>query len=357
MPNEIRTLNDKARQRRLVVLTEGLSNPITAKTAVSVIRYRPEQVVAVFDSTRAGMTSQQLLGVGGDVPVIGSLDQAAGANTLLIGIAPPGGRLPAAMRRVVFEAISRGWTIESGLHEFLSEDPEIAAAAAKHGAKLRDVRQNDERDVANRAGIDERCLRIHTVGNDCCVGKMVVAIEVANGLKRGGHDAKFVATGQTGIMIEGDGCPIDRVISDFTNGAAEKLVLSNQQHEIIVIEGQGSVTHPRYSAVTIGLLHGAMPDGLILCYEVGRRHVNGMPQIPLPALEETLRLNETLANVMHPCRVIGIAMNSRLCTPQEAEAERERVRRRFGLPVCDVFRHGAEELVEAVLRRKAEVGK
>jgi uncharacterized NAD-dependent epimerase/dehydratase family protein len=222
---------------------------------------------------------------------------------------------------------------------------------------LNDVRKNDERDVANREGIDERCLRIHTVGNDCCVGKMVVALEVTNALKRAGHDAKFVATGQTGIMIEGDGCPIDRVISDFTNGAAEKLVLANQHHKIILVEGQGSLTHPRYSAVTLGLLHGCIPDGLILCYEVGRTHVNGMPAIPLPPLDTVLRLNEEMACVMHPCRVIGIAMNSRLCSTAEAETERGRMQERFKLPVCDVFRHGADELAQAVLRRGVEVGK
>jgi uncharacterized NAD-dependent epimerase/dehydratase family protein len=343
--------------RRIVVLTEGFTSPIAAKTAVSVIRYRPESVVAIFDSTQAGKTSQQVFGVGGEIPVINSLESAKDADTLLVGIAPPGGRLPAAMRKVVLAAIERGMTIESGLHEFLSDDPDFVAAAARTGAVLKDVRKNDERDVANRQGINERCLRIHTVGNDCCVGKMVVAIEVANGLKRAGHDAKFVATGQTGIMIEGDGCPIDRVISDFTNGAAEKLVLANQNHEIMLIEGQGSVTHPRYSAVTVGLLHGCMPDGLILCYEVGRTHVNGMPEIRLTPFEDVLRLNEQLASVMHPCRVIGIAMNSRLCTPDEAEAERERIRRQFELPVCDVFRHGADDLVEAVLRRKKEIGK
>jgi uncharacterized NAD-dependent epimerase/dehydratase family protein len=343
--------------RRLIVLTEGFSNPITAKTAVSVIRYRPEQVVAVFDSTQAGRTSQEVLGVGGDIPIIDSFDSAADANTLLIGIAPPGGRLPRSMRNVVLAAIERRMTIESGLHEFLSDDSEFAAAAARHGATLIDVRKNDEQDVANRQGIDERCLRIHTVGNDCCVGKMVVAIEVANALKQAGHDAKFVATGQTGIMIEGDGCPIDRVISDFTNGAAEKLVLANQHHKIILIEGQGAVTHPRYSAVTVGLLHGCMPDGLILCYEVGRTHVNGMPEIPLTPLEDVLRLNEALANVMHACKVIAIAMNSRLCDADDAEAERDRIRRDFGLPVCDVFRHGPDELAQAVLHRQVEVGK
>ncbi|MCC7086065.1 MAG: DUF1611 domain-containing protein [Pirellulales bacterium] len=343
--------------RRLIVLTEGYSNPINAKTAVSVIRYRPGDVVAVLDSAFAGKTASDLLGIGGDIPVVGSIEQAPVADTLLVGIAPQGGKLPAGMRQAVLAAIQRGMTIESGLHEFLADDPEFAAAAAEHGSQLIDVRRNRERDVAKREGIDERCLRIHAVGNDCCVGKMVVSIEVADALKAKGHDAVFVATGQTGIMIAGSGCPIDCVVSDFINGASEKLVLAHQQHEIMVIEGQGSLAHPAYSAVTLGLLHGCMPDGLIVCYEVGRTHVNGLEHVPLKSLEEIIRANEAMANLMHPCRVIGVAMNSRLCTPQQAEIEREQVRARLSLPVCDVYRHGADELADAVLRLQREIGK
>jgi uncharacterized NAD-dependent epimerase/dehydratase family protein len=343
--------------RRLVVLTEGHSHPLTAKTAVSVVRYCADQVVAVWDSTRRGQTAQSLLGVGGDLPVIGSIDEAPGANTLLIGIAPPGGRLPAAMRAAVLAAIARGWTIESGLHEFLADDAEFARAARASGAVLNDVRRNDERDVAHRQGFDERCLRIHTVGNDCSVGKMVAAIELTRGLQRAGLDAKFVATGQTGIMIEGDGCPIDRVISDFVSGAAEKLVLAHQHHQVLLIEGQGALTHPRYSAVTLGLLHGTLPDGLIVCYEVGRTHVHGLEHVSLATLPQIIQANEQMANLMHPCRVIGLAMNSRRCTAEAARAERAQRRRELGLPVCDVLRDGAEELVEAVLARRREVGK
>lgn len=343
--------------RRLIVLTEGYSNPINAKTAVSVIRYRPGEVVAVLDSGAAGKTAKDILGVGGDIPVVASIDDAPQADTLLVGIAPQGGKLPQVMRRAVLAAINRGMTIESGLHEFLADDPEFTAAAAKSGAKLIDVRRNREKDVAKRQGIDERCLRIHTVGNDCCVGKMVVSIEVADALKAKGRDAVFVATGQTGIMIAGSGCPVDCVVSDFINGAVEKLVLANQQHEIMVIEGQGSLSHPAYSAVTAGLLHGCIPDGLIVCYEVGRKHVNGLEHIPLKSLEEIIKINEAMANLMHPCRVIGIAMNSRLCTPEQAEAEREQVRSRFGLPVCDVYRHGAGELADAAIRLQKELGK
>jgi uncharacterized NAD-dependent epimerase/dehydratase family protein len=261
------------------------------------------------------------------------------------------------MRRAVLAALERGWNVESGLHEFLADDPEFAAAAARSGATLRDVRRNDERDVAHRRNIDERCLRIHTVGHDCSVGKMVASVELTRALQQAGHDAKFVATGQTGILVEGDGCPIDRVVVDFINGAAEKLVLANQQHQILLIEGQGSVTHPRYSAVTTGLLHGCLPDGLIYCFEAGRTQVHGMPEMALPPLRDSLRLTEALANVMHPCRVIGVAMNSRKCTPAEAEQQRAHWRRELALPVCDVIRHGPGELVDAILQFKTQIGK
>jgi uncharacterized NAD-dependent epimerase/dehydratase family protein len=261
------------------------------------------------------------------------------------------------MRAAVLAALARGWTVESGMHEFLADDAEFRAAAERHGGRLRDIRRNTERELANRQNIDERCLRIHTVGHDCSIGKMVTSVELTRALVARGHDAKFVATGQTGILVEGDGCPIDCVVADFVNGAAEKLVLANQRHEIILIEGQGSVTHPRFSAVTLGLLHGCMPDGLIYCIELGRTQVRGLTHIPIPPLRESILLNETLANVMHPCRVIGLAMNTSRSTAAEADAARVRLRRELALPVCDVVRHGPDELCDAILTFKRQIGK
>lgn len=339
----------------MVILTEGHSEPITAKTAVSVIRYCPSEVVAVFDRGQAGRTSAELLGVGDGIPVIGDLDRAQDANTLIVGIAPSGGRIPESWRPILLDAARRGWDIVSGLHQFLGDDSEFAKVAEQHGATLVDVRRNSERDVAMRKGIREDCLRIQTVGNDCCVGKMVAAIEVVSGLQARDQDAQFVATGQTGIMIAGAGCPVDCVVSDFVNGAAEKLILANQDHDILLIEGQGSLAHPKYSAVTLGLLHGCMPHGLIMCYEATRDACHGMEYVSLVSLSHLKSVYETMANLMNPCRVIGVAMNSRLLGDDEAERERQRVRDELGLPVCDVFRHGPDELVQAVLDLKAEL--
>lgn len=213
-------------------------------------------------------------------------------------------------------------TVVSGLHQFLCEDADFAAAAAKHGAKLVDLRRNDERDVAQRIGIREGCLRIHTVANDCSCGKMVTAVEVAQGLQRAGVDAAFVATGQTGMLVAGGGCAVDRVISDFVAGAVEKLILANQHHEVILLEGQGSLFHPRYSGVTLSLLHGSMPHGLIVGYEMGRKSVHGMsPEVPLPPLRKVIDYYEETANIMHPCRVIGIAVNGMRYSEAEVAAE------------------------------------
>ena len=345
-----RAVEEKLMERRVVILTEGLSNVHSAKTGVSFIRYRGEQVVAVLDSTATAKTTGELFGVGGDIPVIKSLDQAQGANTLMIGIAPSGGRMPEAMRAATLEAIRKGWLIESGMHAFLCDDEEFAREAKVSGATLRDVRKNNEKDVTHRKEINPKCLRIHTVGNDCSVGKMVTSIEVTNGLKERSVDAKFVATGQTGILIEGDGCPIDCVVADFVNGAAEKLVLANQHHEVIVVEGQGCISHPRYSAVTQGLLHGVMPHGLIFCYEAGRTHVKGMDDIPLIAIADLMKLYHLSANTQFSSQFIGVGINSRNLTDEEYEREKERIKNEFALPAVDVIREGAGPLVKAVSR-------
>ena len=343
--------------QKIVILSQGHTNPKDAKTAASVIRYRTDEVIAIYDTTQAGQTSEALLEVGGNIPVIGALSEIPEADTLLIGIAPQGGKLPADWKTVILEALGRGMTIVSGLHDFLCNDPELVSAAQQGGAELIDLRKNNERDVATQREVNDSCLRIHTVGHDCSIGKMVTTIEICRALERAGHDAKFIATGQTGMMIEGDGCPIDCVVGDFISGAAERLVLANQHRDILMIEGQGSLFHPSYAAVTLGLLHGSMPDGLILCYEVGRTAIHRLEHVKLPSLSKIRETYETMASAMHPCRVIGVAMNSRTVSASEAEVERIRVRDELGLPVCDVLRHGPDDLVKAVLDLKQELGK
>ncbi len=344
--------------RKIVCLTEGHSEPHAGKTAANVIRYRREEVVAMLDSTQVGKTSRELLAVttGEPVPVIGRLADAPTANTLLLGIAPPGGKIPVSWRPIILEAIQRKMDILSGLHDFLNHDPEFKQAAAQAGVKLTDVRANTEKTIARRKGLRPDCLRVHTVGHDCSIGKMVVSVEVTNGLKKRGWDAKFIATGQTGIMIEGDGLPIDCIVADFVAGAAEKMVLEQQHHQILLVEGQGSLVHPSYSGVTLSLLHGCAPQALILCYEVGRETVTGVDSVKIPRLAEIKNMFELMANIHQSCKVIGIAINSRRIDAAAAAVERTRVKTEFGLPACDVLRDGPDELVDAVIAFHATSG-
>ncbi|CAE7827633.1 unnamed protein product, partial [Symbiodinium microadriaticum] len=182
---------------------------------------------------------------------------------------------------------------------------------------------------------------------------MFTALEIERELLKRDVDAKFIATGQTGIMVSGNGIPIDSVVSDFVNGSIENLVLANQQHDFLLIEGQGSVVHPAYSAVTLGLLHGCAPHGLILCYEAGRTHTKGLDHVPLKSLSELRTIYELIASTRNPCEVIGVALNGRRISEEDAAIEKEKVTAELGLPVCDVYRDGPQLLADAVI----ELGK
>jgi uncharacterized NAD-dependent epimerase/dehydratase family protein len=333
---------------RFVVLTQGFSDPVTAKTGASFIRYREQDVLAVLDAENAGKMALEILGAGPHIPVIRSLDEVPAADTLLIGTAPTGGRMPEAWRAIVRSALQRGLNIVSGLHDFLGDDPELQAIAESKGVTITDVRRNAEKDVSVGQPLGNECLRIHTMGNDCSLGKMVVTIELDKALRAKGHNSKFLATGQTGIMISGDGVPIDCVVADFVSGAAEKLVIRNQHHDILLIEGQGSLAHPMYSSVTLGLMHGCQPQGLILCYEVGRQSMGGVKGRQLVSLTQLRHACETIGRLVHPTSAIGVAMNGRKTSAAEAETEKQRVRDETGLPVCDVFRDGPDVLVQAI---------
>ncbi|MGD9127352.1 MAG: DUF1611 domain-containing protein [Planctomycetia bacterium] len=345
--------------RRIAVLTEGFNHPGTAKLGAGLVRFCPEDVLAVIDSQTAGKTYQETLGVGGDQIVLATLDDVQGADTLFLGTAPPGGKIPTSWRPIILDAIRRGMNVVSGMHEFLNDDPQFVEAAKAADVKLVDLRATDMSEVATGAGFRKGCLRLHTVANATSCGKMTVCIEVVKGLQEQGLDAAFVATGQCGISISGHGCPVDRVISDFVAGAAENLVHDYQDHDIILVEGQGSLIDYRYSSVTLGLLHGCRPDGLIFCYQMGRGFSTGddQPDRPMPPLSELIQFTETAAGFVHPARVIGVAINGQGYTDEEVDAECRRVEQELGLPACDVFRHGPGRLVEAIQKFKAELGK
>jgi uncharacterized NAD-dependent epimerase/dehydratase family protein len=340
---------------RIVLLTDGFSTPFLAKTAISLLRYRTDDVVALLDATVHQKTTGQLLGVGGDLPVVASLAEVSQADSLYIGIAPPGGKLPTSWRSIILEALRRGMDVVSGLHDFLSDDEEYVRLAEANRCHLVDVRRNRFKSTASNRQFRPGSVRIHTVGHDCSIGKMVASVEVQLALVAAGHDAKFLATGQTGIMISGEGVPVDCVVSDFVNGAAEQLVADNEAHDYLLIEGQGSLTHPAFSAVTLGLLHGSAPDALIFCYEAGRKFVKGLDGVAIPDLSRQLAFFLTAANFRHPCRLIGVAINTRTLSPQQAAEEVALAERTFGVPACDVYRDGADKLVQATISLRERI--
>ncbi|HTR97352.1 MAG TPA: DUF1611 domain-containing protein [Candidatus Acidoferrales bacterium] len=349
------------RPRRLAILAEGSFNATDAKSAVGVLRYRAEEVVAVIDSARAGRTAQSCAGVGGDVPVVGNLEAAAAfdPDSLLIGIAPQGGSLPSSWRGVVAEALMRGWDVLAGLHTFLADDPELAALAEAKGCRILDVRRPPEgRPIAARraAGVD--ALVALTVGSDCNVGKMTAALEIHAFLEKRGVKTAFVATGQTGIFIADRGVAIDAVPADFAAGVVEGLVLeAARDADIVLIEGQGALHHPAYSGVTLALLHGSCPDALILCHQVGRTHLKISDAMPAPrirSISELVRDYERASGWLHPARVLGVALNTMHLEETEARRALEHEANLTGLTVTDPVRYGAEPLAVALLRRHEE---
>ena len=340
--------------KRIIILTDGHSEANLAKTAISLVRYRTDHVVAVVDSVHAGKTTADLWNVPQRIPVVAGID-SLNADAIFVGIAPPGGKLPSAWKATLKQALTQGMDIVSGLHDFLQNDSELVHQAIECGQRLIDVRKNNYHDVASGSDFQSECVRLHTVGNDCSLGKMVTSLELQKGLQQFGYDARFAATGQTGIMIAGDGVPIDCVVADFVSGAAEQLILSDQDHPFVVVEGQGSICHPQFSAVTLGLLHGCAPDGLIFCYEADRTEIKGMPGFPIPDMRELIDIYEALANLRHPCKVIGLSANTRLLDDQAAQKEIDYVENRLGLPVCDVYRQSAKKLVDAAIKLRGDL--
>jgi len=342
---------ETAPYRRLLLLTEGALGVFTSKTAASIIRYRREDVVAVLDSVAAGRPIEDILGFGEGIPIVAGVQEAMPLrpDALVIGIAPSGGQLPERMRRHVVDAIRAGLCIISGLHFRLQADPELAALAGAQGVRLWDVRDPG---VMTRLSFGRaRAMpvrRVLTIGTDCVVGKMATCLELRAAAQRAGLDAAFVATGQTGIMIEGWGTSIDAVVSDFAAGATEALIEQVAERQICFIEGQGSIEHPAYSAVSLALLHGSCPDAMILCHRPGREYHNDRPDCPIAPIEEQIHLNEALVRPLHPARVLGVSINTAGMSDEEAARHRAEIAERTGLPVSDPIRYGVEPLLAAI---------
>jgi uncharacterized NAD-dependent epimerase/dehydratase family protein len=351
--------------RRIVILAEGQFGPHHGKTAMGVIRYGPDPVIAVVDSTNAGRNVREWLGAAPrfDIPIVATLDEALvlgqvaddPATALLIGIAPTGGKLPQSWRDTILAAIHARLDILSGLHTFIGDDPEFAEAAVSAGVTIIDYRRPPDRAetaVGRRHAPGKRVIL--TVGTDCAIGKMSVALELTRAATERGLRAAFVPTGQTGMMIAGWGVAVDRVISDFSNGTCEWLTEQGEERgDWVIVEGQGSLDHPAYSAVTLGLIHGCTPQAMVMVHKPGLSehdwdHVEGL-SFPIAPLPEYIRLHEQVAGLVAPSRVVALALNTSLYR-DDADARRiiAETQTLTGLPADDPVRFGPSPLWAAI---------
>jgi uncharacterized NAD-dependent epimerase/dehydratase family protein len=341
-----------AERKRYLILAEGKSgDPHYGKTARGVMRYVPEQVVALLDTGRVGETEHGF-------PIVGTVDDALAyePNTALVGVATQGGRFPPAWRELLRASIASGLDVENGLHEFLTDDPELVELASQHGVELRDLRKPPEGlSVPTGENLDIDAQIVLTVGSDCAIGKMTVSLELDREAQRRGLRSVFVPTGQTGIAIAGWGICVDAVVSDFIAGAAERLVVEGaQKGGLLWVEGQGALLHPAYSGVTLGLIHGSAPHAYVLCHVAGSTAIEGFPAHPIPPLSELVELHERASLPARPAPVCCIALNTRDLDEEEARLAIAEAEAETGLPADDPVRFGAARLLDAVLALRNE---
>jgi len=341
-------------EKRYLILAEGQSgDPHYGKTARGVLRYSPHPTVALLDSTRAGETREE-------VPVVGTVDDALAFDptTALVGVATQGGRFPPAWRELIRSCVANGLDVENGLHEFLTDDPELVELARRHDVELRDLRKPPSGlNVPTGENLELDARIVLTVGSDCAIGKMTVSLELDREARRRGLRSVFVPTGQTGIAIAGWGIAVDAVVSDFIGGASERLVVEGAEHgDLLWVEGQGALLHPAYSGVTLGLMHGSAPHAFVLCHLAGSTAIEGYPEHPIPPLTELVELHERASLPGRPAKVACIALNTRDLSADEAREAVAAAEEETGLTADDPVRFGAARLLDAVVLRTGTVG-
>ncbi|QQA42394.1 N-acetyltransferase DgcN [Pelagovum pacificum] len=317
-------------------------DPLAAKVAQGIRDWRPENAVGQF----------RLPGCKADLKIPDmTLAEArqAGAQTLVIGVANRGGVISDKWMDVLVEAVAEGFDIASGLHTLLKNQEPLVAAAKEHGRELFDVRlpnvQYPIADGKKRTG--KRCLAL---GTDCSVGKMYTGLAMDAEMRKRGLKSTFRATGQTGILVTGEGVPLDAVIADFMAGSVEWLTPDNDPDHWDHIEGQGSLFHVSYSGVTMALIHGGQPDAIVLAHEPTRTHMRGLPDYQLPSLEALRDMALPIARIANPdCKIIGISVNTAALDDAEATACLSEIEERMGLPTVDPFRQGAARLIDALV--------
>ena len=312
---------------------------LAAKTATGIADWRPEWCVGQF----------RLPGCRADVgmPDI-DVDEAIrrGAKTLVIGVVNSGGFLPDTWPDAISDALAKGLDLASGLHGRLQDFPEINAAAEKFGRTLHNIRHSEQKFTTGK-GHKRSGRRLLTVGTDCSCGKKYTALAIEKAMRAHGMKADFRATGQTGVLIAERGVAIDAVIADFISGAAEWLSPENDPDHWDLIEGQGSLLHASYAGVSLGLMHGAQPDCLVLCHEPTRTHRRGLPHYPIPKLEDCIQLNLANGKLTNlDCKMLGVSVNTAALSEANAKNYLSEISDRLGLPCLDVMRGGADAFLD-----------
>ncbi|MCG9648138.1 DUF1611 domain-containing protein [Vibrio brasiliensis] len=316
-----------------------VTDPISAKTARGIALWRPDLCIGQLRLTPDAVS----LGLN-DL----TLEQAKhqGAKSLVIGTANAGGVIPEAWKGTLIQAAKMGFEIASGMHSRLTEIPELAQLQQQSRTKLHDVRHYDESlSVGN--GIARQGKRILTVGTDCSVGKMFTALALEKALQEIEVDARFKATGQTGILVAGDGISIDAVVADFISGAVEAISPAFDDHDWDIIEGQGSLFNPSFAGVSLGLLHGAQADALVLCHEVNRSHIRHLPHCKMPSITATIEANLAAARLTNPnAQLAGISLNTSALDEREAKNLCATWQEEFNVPVADPVRFGIDAIAD-----------
>lgn len=341
-------------KRRFVIYAEGKIGPYSSKTANCAIRYFPEQVVCVIDSTKKNGKLEEFIGIGKGIPIVGNFREALEfkPNTFLVGSAPVGGSPDRLMIETVKEAVCNKIKVVNGLHHFFSEMPEIAALAQENQVEINDLRKiASPLRVAQNKWKEIRAKVVLTVGGDCNSGKLSTTYELYQSFRELNLPSGFIGTGQTGILLAGKGVPADAVVSDFLPGAVESEVAGSDEkgNDFIFVEGQGALTHPAYSAVTMGILHGAMPDAMIFCFDPGREFDDWGN--PVPDLKQMLVFHEQAVNFFKKSKVVGLSVITRdIASESDARKLIQKFESETGLPANDPYRFGCRNLVESLLR-------
>ncbi len=315
------------------------TDPLCIKMARSAADWSPEKCIGEYALKGCTVTT--------GTPSM-SIEEAvkAGAKSFVLGFANSGGTLDGEWVPAIIKAMESGMDIVSGLHDRLEDIPAVKSTAKQLGCQLIDIRHPKTK-FSTGTGKKRSGKRLLTVGTDCSVGKMYTSLSLAKAMHKKGFNTTFRATGQSGILVSGAGVAVDCVVSDFISGAVEALSPENDQNHWDVIEGQGSLSHPAFAGVSLGLLHGSQPDALVVCHALNRTHMRGLQNRALPSIQETINLNESLARLTNEnARIIGIALNSSSVSEQQAVEECANIAEQTGLPCVDPIRHNLDVILD-----------